>query len=97
MTDIEVIVVVEVRKVVDRDALQNYQSQARQQLGRYGGVVLARGGTCFEGDPPLSGLLLQRWPSEEAFRKWQTSEEYRPLLELRRRAAEIRLIIVPIV
>lgn len=97
MADGEVIVVVEVQEIIDPEAYENYRSQAQQQFGRYGGTILGRGGFCFEGDPVHGPVLLQRWPSEQAFRQWQSSEEYKPLLELRRRAVKLRLIIVPIV
>jgi hypothetical protein len=47
----------------------------------------------FEGEP-VGRLLIQRWPSETAFREWQASEEYRPLRERRMRAADLRIAIV---
>jgi uncharacterized protein (DUF1330 family) len=90
-----VLVVVEVKAVHDAQQMNAYQAAARLQLAKYGGEVVARGGSSCEGDPPFGPLLLQRWPSAQAFRDWQESEEYRPLRELRQRSADIRIAIVP--
>lgn len=92
-----VLVVVEVQAIHDAEALTAYQQGARAQLGRYGGTVLARGGQAIEGSPPFERLLIQRWPSAEAFLRWQDSEDYRPLLARRRRCAEMRIAVVPLV
>lgn len=89
-----VLVIVEMIRVKDQEQLTAYQGQARQQLLERGGKLLARGGETFEGAPLTGPVLIQRWPSEQAFRDWQESEAYRPLLALRKEAAEIRLTIV---
>lgn len=89
-----VLVVIETIRVLDPELLAGYQAQAREQLMARGGKLLARGGVAFEG-PPLTGpVLIQRWPTEQAFRDWQESEEYRPLMALRKKAVELRLTIV---
>ena len=97
MANGEVLVVVEVQKIHDADEMRLYQEAARAQFGRYGGSVIARGGDAVEGEPPFGGVLVQKWPSAQAFRDWQASEEYRPLMERRRACAEMRISIVPIV
>jgi uncharacterized protein (DUF1330 family) len=89
-----VLIVAEVRVIYDEDAFRTYQLGARAQLRARGGEVLGRGTLMFEGEPAFGQLLVQRWPSEAAFREWQSSDEYRPLLELRNRAANIRIAIV---
>lgn len=95
MVNGEVIVIVEVQEVMDDVAFQAYRAQARRQLLERGGAIMGRGGELFEGTPALAGpILVQRWPSEQAFREWQSSEDYRPLLALRKRAARLRVIIV---
>jgi uncharacterized protein (DUF1330 family) len=91
----EVLVIVEVQEVRDGKEMAAYQAAAREQMLRRGGVVVARGGVCFEGDPSFEAMLIQRWPSEEAFREWQNSDEYRPLFACRKRAADLRIAIVP--
>lgn len=89
-----VLVVIETVAVRDRDQFLAYQAQAREQLLERGGVVVARGGVTFEGASLTGPVLIQRWPSEQAFRDWQASEEYRPLLALRRNAADLRMTFV---
>ena len=90
----EVLVLVEIRAVRDAAALAAYQAEARKQMSRRGGVVIGRGGASFEGEP-VGPLVVQRWPSEADFRAWQASEEYQPLLERRKRSADLRIAIVP--
>lgn len=92
----EVLIIVEVQEIFDEEAFNAYRTQARQQLLERGGELLGRGGELFEGSPPLTGsVLVQRWPSEGAFREWQASDDYRPLLQLRKEAARLRLVLVP--
>lgn len=98
MPNQEVIVIVEVQEVFDPAGLDAYRSQAREQMLARGGELIARGGSLFEGSPPLAqGMLLQRWPSEQAFRDWQTSDAYAPLLKLRNEAVRLRMSIVPMI
>lgn len=98
MPEQEVIVIVEVQAVHNAVALDAYRTQVRGQMTAFGGRLLARGGSLFEGTPPLEhGLLLQHWPSEEAFRAWQSSDAYAPLLRIRNEAARVRISIVPMV
>jgi uncharacterized protein (DUF1330 family) len=92
----KVLIVVEVIEVLDDALFAIYRSQARQQLAELGGTLLARGGTLFEGYPPLSrSMLVQQWSSEREFRAWQASAAYAPLLKLRKEAARLRITIVP--
>lgn len=94
----EILVIVEVQDVFDQDTFDAYRAQAREQLLARGGKLLARGGTLFEGAPSLgSSVLVQRWPSESAFRAWQKSDDYAPLLALRKPTANLRITIVPMV
>lgn len=92
-----VLVVVEVCAVRDPDGLKAYQREARHQVDIRGGKVIAFGSTPIEGDPPFETVMVQQWPSEDAFLGWQTSAEYRPLLELRKSCADIRISIVRMV
>ena len=90
-----ILVVVETIEISDKERFATYQGQARQQLLERGGSLLARGGTLFEGAPLSGPVLIQRWPSEDAFREWQDSEEYRPLRDIRNEVANLRITIVP--
>lgn len=69
-----VLVVAEIRAIYDEESFKTYQLGARAQLSKRGGKVLGRGTSMFEGEPPFGQLLIQRWPSEAAFREWQSSE-----------------------
>ncbi|ATE64136.1 DUF1330 domain-containing protein [Rhizorhabdus dicambivorans] len=91
----EVLVVVEVLEVRDQAAFDAYRAEARQQSSARGGMTLARESATFEGDA-FGDLMVQRWPSEAIFRSWQESDEYRPLLERRRKAADLRLAVLPL-
>lgn len=94
MSDEGVLVIVEIAAVRDPAALKSYQLGAREQLGRYGATVLARGGSTVEG-APFGPFLVQKWPSEQAFRAWQASAEYQPLRDLRRSCADLRIAVIP--
>ena len=91
----EVFVVVEIQEILDGNALAAYQSEARQQLLERGGVLVARGNCTYEGSPAVGQMLIQKWPSETAFRDWQESDSYRPLLERRQACVKLRIAIIP--
>lgn len=93
----EVLVVAELQQIHDAEGLGVCQEGARSQIARFGGVVLGRGGASFEGSPPFERVLVQKWPSAEAFERWQNSDDYRPLRERRQRCADMRIAIVPVV
>lgn len=97
MSEGEVLVIVEVRKVHDANEMKNYQEGARAQIGPFGGVVIARGVIPVEGDPAFSTLMVQKWPSAQAFLDWQASDDYRPLKERRLKCADLRIGMVPLV
>lgn len=97
MSDGEVLVIVEVRNVHDAEQMRMYQEGARAQIGPFGGVVLARGVIPVEGDPEFGTLMVQKWPSAQAFLDWQASEEYRPLKERRLKCVDLRIGMVPVV
>lgn len=98
MTTDEILVIVEVQEIFDEAIFEAYRAQAREQLLARGGTLLGRGGVLFEGTPAAAlSVLVQRWPSEHAFRTWQASTDYAPLLELRKKAAQLRITIVPAV
>jgi uncharacterized protein (DUF1330 family) len=97
MSEGAVLVVVEILKLHDADEMKKYQEGARPQIGKYGGVVIARGGNAVEGTPPFGVMMIQKWPSAGAFVAWQSSEEYRPLMERRKLCADLRIAIVPMI
>lgn len=97
MNEGAVLVVFEITAILNAELFKLYQVQARAQSTERGGSVLGRGSLPVEGNPPFGTLLVQKWPSERAFREWQDSEAYRPLKDLRRQSAEVRIAVVPAV
>ena len=89
-----VLVVIEIDSVNDPQSLKVYQAAAREQMLARGARVIARGGSMIEGEPAFGSLLLQEWPSEEAFREWQGSAEYAPYKRLRQLAAKMRICVM---
>jgi uncharacterized protein (DUF1330 family) len=96
MSNEAVFVVVEIVDVLDEELLKTYQAGARAQVAGFGGTVIGRGVSTFEGDPAFAMLMIQKWPNEAAFRNWQESDAYRPLRQKRQRAAKLRIGIVPV-
>jgi uncharacterized protein (DUF1330 family) len=96
MSNEAVFVVVEIVDVLDEELLKTYQAGARAQVAGFGGTVIGRGVKTFEGEPQFAMLMIQKWPNEAAFRNWQESDAYRPLLQKRQRAAKLRIGIVPV-
>ena len=96
MQENAVFVVVEVVSVQDADGLRAYAERATELIGPLGGVVLGRGGIPVDGEPGFAPLVIERWPSESAFRAWLDSEAYQPLRKIRLASATMRAAIVPI-
>ena len=96
MPERAVLVVVEVVSVQDVEGLKTYAERASELIGSAGGVVLGKGGSPLDGEAGFAPLVIERWPSEGAFRAWMDSETYQPLREIRRASATMRVAIVPI-
>ena len=90
------LVIVEVVSVQDMEGLQAYAARASELIGSAGGVVIGKGGSPLDGEAGFAPLVIERWPSEGAFRTWLDSEAYQPLREIRRASATMRVAIVPI-
>lgn len=77
-------------KVKDRQKLAAYVQGHLPSFRQYGGelVVRAEGLAPVEGDWLPELFVVHRWPSEEAFRQWHDSPEYRPWRELRDEACD---------
>ena len=58
--------------------------------------MVAQGGIPIDGELGFAPLVIQRWPSEAAFRAWLDSEAYQPLNKIRLASATMRAAIVPI-
>ncbi len=96
MSDTSVLVIVEITSIRDPVGLSDYARRASALIGTYGGTVIGQGAAPIDDEPAFASLVVQRWNSEAAFRKWLASEDYRPLNEIRRASATMRAAIVPI-
>jgi len=96
MQENAVFVVVEVVSVEDPAGLAAYAERASKLIGPLGGVILGRGGAPVDGEAGFAPLVIERWPSESAFRAWLDSEAYEPLRKIRQASATMRVAVVPI-
>ena len=76
-------------EVTDLAGFEAYRAQVSATIERFGGRYLARGGPGMrlEGDLAARRQVLLEFPDMAALQAWYGSDEYRPLLELRRRAS----------
>ena len=67
------------------ELLERYARFAIPMLGKFGGEMIAGSAspTLLEGDWDGNWAAVLRFPNMEAAERWYTSEEYRPLKELR--------------
>ena len=96
MQENAVFVVVEVVSVEDAEGLRTYSKRASDLIGPLGGVVVGTGAIPVDEEAGFAPLVIQRWPSEGAFRAWLDSEAYQPLRKIRLASATMRVAIVPI-
>jgi len=88
-------VIVEVN-ITDAPLFQEYAKGAPATIAAYGGRYLVRGGAvdAKEGGWAPKRVVVLEFPSMAQARKWYDSAEYKPLLEMRLRAASSNLILV---
>ncbi len=83
--------------ITDPSWIREYAEHTTRLVERYGGRYLARTGNHerFEGDrtPPQFYVLIE-WPSREAAEEFYASEEYRPLLESRKRGSSGQFMLI---
>ena len=96
MQETAVFVIIEVVSVQDPAGLKTYVQRASELIVPLGGELVAQGGIPIDGEPGFAPLVIQRWPSEAAFRAWLNSEAYQPLNKIRLASAAMRVAIVPI-
>lgn len=84
------------RNVESRAALDEYAREIPKTLERYGGRYIVRGGNLevVEGEWKPRSLVILEFPTMEALKHWYDSEEYRPLKEMRMRAAPSDVVLV---
>ena len=88
-------VIVEVN-VTDPPLFGEYAKGVPATIAAYGGRYIVRGGAVEpkEGGWMPKRVVLLEFPSMEQARKWYDSPEYKPLLAMRLKAADAKLIFV---
>ena len=82
--------------VTDPQLFQEYAKAVPATIAAYGGRYLVRGGAVDskEGGWAPRRVVVLEFPSMDQARKWYHSAEYKPLLEMRLKAANSKLILV---
>lgn len=82
--------------VTDRETFAKYSAKVAATVAAYGGRYKARGGalTVLEGAEPYPRAVIIEFDDAAAAKRWYESEDYAPLIALRRSASEGTLIIV---
>ena len=88
-------VIVEV-DVTDPQLFAEYAKGVPATIAAYGGKYLVRGGAVDskEGDWVPKRVVVLEFPSMDQAREWYHSPEYKPLLDMRLKAAKAKLILV---
>ena len=82
--------------VTDADQFAEYRKLVPPTIEKYGGRFTVRGGTVEtkEGGWSPARIVVIEFPSMDQARKWYHSPEYKPLLDMRLKAANAKLILV---
>ena len=82
--------------VTDAETFKRYSEKVPLTVQQYGGRYLVRGGAVDKLEGTFLGrrMVVIEFQSVEAAKKWYTSEEYAPLIELRRSASDGDLLLV---
>ena len=82
--------------VTDPDLFGEYRKLVPATLEKYGGRFVVRGGATEtkEGGWSPARIVVLEFPSMDQARKWYHSPEYKPLLEMRLKAAASKMIMV---
>jgi len=83
-------------EVVDASTCEGYTSVAAPIAAQYGGRYIIRGGEIHlaEGDAPSASLVVLEFANLTAAHAFLNSDEYRPVAEIRHKAAKSRIMIV---
>lgn len=83
-------------EVKDPTAYESYRREVVATVTKYGGRFLVRGGNVqvLEGDWAPKRVVVLEFPSMDALQRWYRSDEYRPLIAQRQRAAAGDIIAV---
>ena len=85
-----------VKDAWDQDKLVEYRERNTDAVAKHNGRFAARGGRheILEGDYSPLRVVIIEFPDLEAAKGWYESEDYAPLRELRRSAADTDIFVV---
>lgn len=83
-------------EVTDPAAYEQYRPMAGASVVKHGGRFIVRGGKAelIEGSNPPKRVVVLEFSDVAAAKGWYNSEDYKPALALRLRAAKSRVILV---
>lgn len=81
----------------DADTMSGYMVDAPESVLAYGGKYLVRTGEieALEGEANYDRMVVLEFPTAEQAKKWYNSEDYKDLREVRWRAADAHIVVVP--
>jgi uncharacterized protein (DUF1330 family) len=81
---------------VDQDLMAEYRKHTPAAVEAFGGRFLVRGGASetLEGDWHPKRLVVLEFPTLEAAKSFYYSDQYKPLLEMRMKAGQSKLVLV---
>jgi uncharacterized protein (DUF1330 family) len=83
--------------ITDPVAYQAHVSRALATIARFGGRVIAGGGSTvdlLEGDPMPERIFIIEFPTADAARRWYQSDEYQEALRVRLSASHGRVLLI---
>ena len=82
--------------VTDPEGFRNYLKQVVPTIQHLGGKILAAGGTIetFEGDWHPNRLVILEFESAEQAKRWNNSDEYTPLKDIRLKTTNSQAVLV---
>ena len=81
---------------VDQDLMAEYRKHTPAAVEAFGGRFLVRGDASetLEGDWQPKRLVVLEFPSVDAAKAFYHSEQYKPLLEMRKKAGHSNMVLV---
>jgi len=85
--------IVNIKRINDRDAFQQYADQVAKIIPRFGGryLVSEKSPEVHEGEFPYARIVIAEFPTMEDARLWYLSPEYQAIIPTRRRAFDANI------